>query len=366
MNKIDISLCMIVKDEESVIERCITSIRDAVDEVIIVDTGSSDRTKEIAESLGCKIYDFKWIDNFAEARNYGFSKATKDYIMWLDADDVIGEESIKRLIDLKNNFDVSVKSVTMNYVLGQDTKGNTISSLRRNRLVKRSCGFKWIGAIHEYLAVEEPIINADIDIIHKKEKHYTDRNLRIFKSIISSGEILSVRDMFYYGNELYYNGLYDEAIEQYNKFLEFDEAWVEDRKIACKNLANCYAFKDDKDSALKILFKSFEFDAPRADFCCIIGDILLDRDIVDGAIFWYEIAAKWMPPKDYLALMDTAYYTWVPNLQLCVAYFKKGDIDKSVYHNEEAAKYIPDNPKIEYNRELFEKIKNNIKNNECD
>jgi len=111
------------------------------------------------------------------------------------------------------------------------------------------------------------------------------------------------------------------------------------------------------DSALKTLFRSLEIDVPRADFCCSIGDILLERNLIDVAIFWYEMAAKWIPPQGYLALMNKAYYTWIPHLQLCVAYFKKGDLNKSIYHNEEAAKYIPDNPKIEHNRNLFNRIK---------
>ena len=84
-----LSLCMIVKNEEAVLSRCLESIKDAVDEIIIVDTGSSDATKEIAKKYTDLVYDFKWINNFSAARNFSFSKASKDYIIWLDADDVI-------------------------------------------------------------------------------------------------------------------------------------------------------------------------------------------------------------------------------------------------------------------------------------
>ena len=74
---ITISLCMIVKNEEKVLARCLDSIADLMDEIIIVDTGSSDNTKEIAKKYTDKIYDFAWIDDFSAARNYSFSKATK-------------------------------------------------------------------------------------------------------------------------------------------------------------------------------------------------------------------------------------------------------------------------------------------------
>lgn len=96
---ITISVCMIVKNEEDVLERALKSVQDIADEIIIVDTGSTDSTKDIASSYTNKIYDFEWCDDFSKARNYSFSKATKDYCMWLDADDVILEERSKRVYE---------------------------------------------------------------------------------------------------------------------------------------------------------------------------------------------------------------------------------------------------------------------------
>ena len=84
---ITISLCMIVKNEEEVLERCLNSLKGLMDEIIIVDTGSTDRTKEIAARYTDKIYDFSWCDDFAAARNFSFSKATQEYIYAPDADE---------------------------------------------------------------------------------------------------------------------------------------------------------------------------------------------------------------------------------------------------------------------------------------
>lgn len=89
---ISISLCMIVKDEEESLGRCLESLYQLVDEINVIDTGSSDQTKKIARRYTNRIYDFKWIDDFSAARNYAFQKATKDYILWLDADDVLLEK----------------------------------------------------------------------------------------------------------------------------------------------------------------------------------------------------------------------------------------------------------------------------------
>ena len=79
----EISLCMIIKNEEKTIARCLDSVKDLVDEIIIVDTGSTDKSKEIVSKYTDKVYDFEWVEDFAKARNFSFSKATKDYIMWL-------------------------------------------------------------------------------------------------------------------------------------------------------------------------------------------------------------------------------------------------------------------------------------------
>ena len=77
---VSVSLCMIVKNEQDVIERCLQSIYKFVDEIIIVDTGSKDDTKEICKKYG-NVYDFEWCDDFSKARNFSFSKANSDYIM---------------------------------------------------------------------------------------------------------------------------------------------------------------------------------------------------------------------------------------------------------------------------------------------
>ena len=80
---------MIVKNEEDHLPKCLESVRRLFDEIVIVDTGSTDRTKEIAREFGAKVFDFVWIDDFAAARNEALSHATCDYAFWLDADDVL-------------------------------------------------------------------------------------------------------------------------------------------------------------------------------------------------------------------------------------------------------------------------------------
>ena len=88
---------MIVRDEEKNLPHCLESVRGMFDEIVVVDTGSTDRTKEIARAFGAKVFDFAWVDNFAAARNEALSHATGDYAFWLDADDVVEPGELEKL-----------------------------------------------------------------------------------------------------------------------------------------------------------------------------------------------------------------------------------------------------------------------------
>ena len=98
---ITISLCLIVKNEEKTLERCLRSVDGIPDEIVIVDSGSEDTTKAIAGRFTSRIFDFEWVDNFSAARNYSFAQATMDYILWLDADDVLLQQDRNKLLELK-------------------------------------------------------------------------------------------------------------------------------------------------------------------------------------------------------------------------------------------------------------------------
>jgi glycosyltransferase involved in cell wall biosynthesis len=98
---VSVSLCMIVRNEENNIQRALASIKPVVEEMIVVDTGSTDRTKDIAKELGAKVYDFAWTDSFADARNFALSKATGEWILILDADEMISpsdHDKLRKLI----------------------------------------------------------------------------------------------------------------------------------------------------------------------------------------------------------------------------------------------------------------------------
>ena len=150
---ITISVCMIVKDEEMVLERALKSVERIADEIIIVDTGSTDRTKKIALKYTDKVYDFVWCDDFAKARNYSFSKATMDYCMWLDADDIISDSDQESLINLKKTLSKDTSVVMMKYNAEFDQNNKPTFTYYRERLLRRKDNFYWEGFIHEVIKI---------------------------------------------------------------------------------------------------------------------------------------------------------------------------------------------------------------------
>ncbi|OUM97354.1 MAG: glycosyl transferase [Thermobacillus sp. ZCTH02-B1] len=353
---ITISLCMIVRDEEAVLGRCLDSVAPHVEEIIVVDTGSTDRTKEIAGRYGAKVCDFAWIDDFAAARNFAFSKAGMDYILWLDADDYLTPEDGRRLADLKRTLDPAYNAVSMPYILSTDESGRPSFMLRRHRLVKRSCRFRWIGAVHEYLEVRGPVFHSDVCVTHDKKKPRTDRNLRIYRARQAGGEEFSPRDLYYFANELRDHGLYEEACEYYERFLDTGGGWVEDNIQACLKLAECRRQLGDERREFGALCRSFLYDRPRGECCYRIGEYFLNRGKADQAAFWFQMAVSLPVPEDAMGMRNRAMTTWMPHLQLAVCYSRLGKHERGFLHNEKAASYVPNHPSVLHNRKFYARV----------
>lgn len=351
---ISISLCMIVKNEEAVLGRCLDTIKDIVDEINIVDTGSTDKTVEIAKQYTDRVFFFEWTGKFAEARNESFKYATKDYILYLDADDVILDEDRKKLQQLKENLDPSVDSVSMYYDAGTDEFGNVTLRYRRNRLVKRERNYRWAGDCHQYLNVFGNIINADISVTHRKIKHSVGRNLNIYQAKIDRGDPFTPRDYFYYGNELRENQRHEEAIESYKTAIHMKEGWVEDKIFACIYAADCFRFLGDAENELNMLLRSFHFGKPKPEALSRMGYNFYRKKLFHTAIYWYELATQFKQDPNQWSFSYPAYSTWYPHLQLCVCYYQIGDLEKSYYHNEQARHFRPNDKHVLSNKKLLE------------
>ena len=149
---ISVSMCMIVKNEQDILKRCLDSYAGTYDELIIIDTGSTDNTKEIARQYTDKVYDYVWCNDFAAARNFAFSKAGCDYILSVDADEELDTYNNKALRDLKAAILPEIDIVQMYYVNGSDF--NSVYNVHkelRPKLFKRIRTFNWISPIRSYM-----------------------------------------------------------------------------------------------------------------------------------------------------------------------------------------------------------------------
>ncbi|MDR3645495.1 MAG: glycosyltransferase [Clostridia bacterium] len=353
-----VSLCMIVKDEENTLEKCLASVQDIADEIIIVDTGSTDRIKEIARGYTGLLYDFAWIDDFSAARNFSFGKATKDYLFWLDADDILLPGDRAKFESLKESLDGSIDAVMMKYNTGFDTRGNVTFSYFRERLVKRSRRFQWCEPVHEYLRIAGNIVNSDVCITHTKtDLTPSGRNIAIYQRLLSQRKCLSPRGLYYYARELKDNGRYPEAIEYLNRFLQSGKGWAEDNITACAELARCYEIENKPEQQFLSLTRSFLYDTPRAEICCQIGYFYKARGDFERAAFWFHLAATLKKPENSLGFIRDEFWGYVPCIELSLCYDRLGCREKAEHYNELAGKFKSNDPLVEYNRSYFNVLK---------
>lgn len=153
-----ISACIIVKNEEELLPKCLESIKDLVNEIIIVDTGSTDKTKEIAEEHGAKIFDYEWDDDFSAARNYAISKATGDWIFTIDADEYIEVEDIKTFKKMLPDIEQDTIAIDVQNLYG--AKRVPRGQLTQVRFFRKTSDFKYVGRVHN-----RPLINGDKIIV---------------------------------------------------------------------------------------------------------------------------------------------------------------------------------------------------------
>ncbi len=349
---VSISLCMIVKNAQCTIERCLDSVRHIVDEMNIIDTGSTDRTKDIVQNYTSRIFEFPWCDHFAKARNFSFQQATKEYILWLDADDIMTKENQHKLLLLKQSLYPTVDAVTMDHYLVLDDEGRVECSERKYRLVKRGNHFQWEGAVHEYVKVSGQLFHSDIAVTHLPLTKDIHRNLCIYEGLIQKGHTLSARDSLHYANELKLHKRYLEAINQYNIFLDSELGATDDYIEACLHKGECFRLLQDDHHAQRAILQSFLYDRPKPEACCRMGQFFMEQSKHKEAIYWYSQALQ-QASVDSMTIQKRAYSTWIPHLQLSLLYRELRLFENAYQHNLEARKWKPNHLEIKENEKYI-------------
>lgn len=261
-----LSLCMITKNEEKNIKACLDSMVNIADEIIIVDTGSTDKTIEIAKSYGAKVFSYKWNDDFSEARNISLEKATKDWIIVLDGDEVLPKEDGKKLKNIINATSMEALYLRLENIVDNKSLGDAVvlRVFRNNKL------YRFRNKMHEQVifSIEENGGKDKIQATNLKILHYgydpkiynmVDKQKRNLKILESYPE--EERDGYFYysiGNEYSRANDINKSLEMYYKGLGFARNNYPDKlpsylPYLILNISKSLASQKKYDEAINIL-----------------------------------------------------------------------------------------------------------------
>ncbi|MBS4190260.1 glycosyltransferase [Bacillus sp. FJAT-49705] len=289
-----ITLCMIVKNEEKFLERCLSSVKSKVDEIIIVDTGSTDGTIEIASKFKAKVYNLEWKADFSFARNFSLEKATSDYILVLDADEYLDDSSnLEKVLETeKDHYTVRIK----NYL----SSGGAIYH-PAVRLFKNNRGLQYFGKIHEHLNVEDKSLNlthefGDLIINHEgykdeivKEKNKHERNIKILLDEVEKNP--SGYNYYNLGNQYKSNEELDKALDAYQIAfpLSKDRLYIQ---YLLYNMIDCLRQLERFEEALNVVDASIESFPNHTDFHFMKGRIYEELNYLQDAEQAYKQCLK--------------------------------------------------------------------------
>lgn len=271
-----VSVCIIVKNEPF-LEQCIKSFRDYVEELVIVDTGSTDGTTievakkyaDIFESYsGCNNPQTGLIEDFSDARNRSFDLATKPWILWADSDDRIeGAEKLPYVLVESDPVKLQLEGVGIlfPYEYAYDDKGKCICRHYRERLFYNRKLFNWMSPVHEVVVPDNTRRTALItreELLFKHNRQYSPkqqepgRNLRILRAHFEKNKD-DARQMYYLGLECANAGFIDEALAHLEKYVSIS-GWDDERAMACLKIVDLYRAQNKNDLALQWAFRIIE------------------------------------------------------------------------------------------------------------
>ncbi|GIW23072.1 MAG: hypothetical protein KatS3mg068_2079 [Candidatus Sericytochromatia bacterium] len=340
------------------IERAIRSVKNIADEIIVLDTGSNDNTIKIAQKEGAIIYNSTWENDFGKARNEAMEKATKDWILMLDADEILSKDSEKRLkptlIGLSREFIYSPK---IRNVTDDQTSLEEIYHFV-SRIIPNRKDIKFIRPIHEYPVLKngENIPSSTltgIEIIHYgyspkiiEKKNKIERNINILNKLIKE-QPNDPLNYFYLSNMLFKINDYQGVRYNSQKALELIENKKDNKlkhiKILCQiNIIVSLIFEAKNQEAKDFSEKFREDLENRPDYWFLYATAELNLNNYDKSIEYSHNALK-LKGEDIYPSVDVGTITWKPLYLIAKAYYKKQELDKSIEYCKKAIKENPEN-----------------------
>ncbi|MDQ0872140.1 glycosyltransferase involved in cell wall biosynthesis [Paenibacillus sp. V4I3] len=360
-----LSLCMIVKNEENVLRRCLESVKNLVDEIIIVDTGSTDNTKQIASEFTNNIYDFQWINDFSAARNESLRKASGQWILVLDADEYVQQGNIhefKNFLSNLNSTEPTGLLLPILNVMGHSANNSRIVESSGARVFPNLLDIYYTRPIHEQLTHKRGNINFikypffinhtgyTDEIVRQKDK--SNRNLQIFESFQNSGSQLDPYYCFTIANEYQSIGDHKKALYYYQrayKRAKSNDSWL---PHCLDSMINTLFILDRLADALELIQKYQKQWKQYTDYYCLEGIIYDHLGLYDLASQKFKecirIAEEFDKKNSPFSLVSPDYGYLIPYQKLSEIYYRQNNIPQTVFYLSKLLNLNPNNLPVLY------------------
>ena len=333
MGEPTIACCMIVKNEEEIIEKCLLSVKDIVDEFVIVDTGSDDSTKEIIRRYG-KEYEIPFV-NYVETKNAALALVKSDYVLWMDADEVLYEDAE----EIRLYAEKQVAAVSCLITEGPEDYSIVNNQYQRIRLFKNDKSWRFEGpGVHEYLTGDGDVV-FDNSILVRHEhikkgkaesaKHRFEGYIDLLNMAIEKNP-QDQRAWFYLGRTWEDLGEPMQAISAFEFYLTLkDNFFLDEKWQAAYDIAQCYKGNGDYEQSIDACNHAIAIDPRRAEAFVLLGDLFFNLQNYDKAIVQYEKAISLPIPNDVILFLKKRDYNEYPKDQLFLCYYKTNQYDRA-------------------------------------
>lgn len=326
-NKINLSQCMIVKNEEKNIRKALTWGKSIVCEQIVVDTGSTDRTVEIAEEMGAKVFHFEWIDDFSAAKNFAIDQASGNWIAFLDADEYFSEEDTQKIIPLLKYLQKDGKyslmpAIIRSSLVNLNDEGKPGSFATQDRIFSNNPALRYQNRIHETLQVsagkKHVVFDATdrLTVFHTgytksvfEETHKMDRNIALLKREVKDNPE-NYNAWAYLGDALFGNEQYEDAENAYNRVIvNIKNVFSQERKdLIFSNLLKMKYLGRVNDEAviMNAYNQSVDCNCSTPDIEYWVGSWMLNHGKEQKGIEYFELALNKLEQYQGHGVLDVA------------------------------------------------------------
>ncbi|MBM7854296.1 glycosyltransferase involved in cell wall biosynthesis [Desulfohalotomaculum tongense] len=344
-----ISLCMIVKNEEKNIVRCLSSVKDYVNEILVLDTGSTDWTPLLAREMGAKVYFGRWENDFSKARNESKKHARGEWILYLDADEEITPETGEKIRRLAENK--RVEGYTFSIINYTASDKNSPQQIGINlRMFRNKPNYRFEGAVHEQIKSsilrENPaaqIVHSGLSILHHgyctdnpRRQQKTRRNIEILEKVLAQNP----QDHFSHYNlavSYYVSGRLEKAKTHYllaKKYVQRSAGYL---PALYRNFAVCLYDLAEYENAVKLIDEGLSFFPDYPDLYYLLGQIHASLKLYEQAENYFKTCLKFTRTNPHY-ITTKGVESFLSHEQLADIFYQTGKWDQALAHQAQAVK----------------------------